>query len=79
MKCSIQGCPGEYEQRKVVHVVHRNDQLMLIDQVPAEVCPMCGDVVFTPATVRQLETLRDTTASPKRTVPLYDFRETQSA
>ena len=79
MQCSIHGCPGEYEQRKVVHIVHRGDQLMLIDQVPAEVCSICGDVLFTPTTVRQLETLRHTTASPNRTVPLYDFTETRSA
>ncbi len=79
MYCHIQGCPGEYEQRKIVHVVHQGEQLMLIDQVPAEVCSICGDVLFTPATVRQIEALRDTTASPTRTVPLYNFTETRSA
>lgn len=79
MKCSIQGCPGEYEQRKVVHVMHQNEQLMVIDQVPAEVCSICGDMLFTPATIRQLEILRHTAAAPNRTVPLYDFTETRSA
>lgn len=79
MKCSIQGCPGEYEQRKIVHVVHRDEQLMVIDQVPAEVCSICGDVLFTPATVHQLEMLRHTTVAPNRTVPLYSFTETRSA
>ena len=79
MKCSIQGCPGEYEQREVVHVVRQDDRLMVIDHVPAEVCPICGDVLFTPATVRQIEALRQTTASPSRTVPLYEFRDVRSA
>ena len=79
MKCSIQGCPGEYEQRDVVHVVHQGDRIMVIEHVPAEVCSICGDVLFTPETVRRIETLRHTTASPKRTVPLYDFTDMRSA
>jgi YgiT-type zinc finger domain-containing protein len=79
MKCSIQGCPGEYERQEIAHVVRQGDRLMVIDHVPVEICSICGDVLFTPATVRQLETLRHTTASPSRTVPLYDFTETRSA
>jgi len=79
MKCSVQGCPGEYEQRKVVHVVRQDERLMVIDHVPAEVCTICDDVLFAPETVRQIETLRHTTASPSRTVPLYEFNHTQLA
>ena len=44
MKCSIQGCPGEYEERTVVHTVRENDQVTVINHVPAEVCRACGDV-----------------------------------
>lgn len=79
MKCSINGCPGEYEQREVVHTVHRGDQIIVIDHVPAEVCSVCGDVLFTPETVRRIEALRHTMVPPARTVPLYHFREVKSA
>lgn len=79
MKCSNEGCLGEYEQREVVHVVHQGERIMVIDHVPAEVCTICGDVLFTPETVRHIEALRHTTVSPARTVPLYDFTDVKSA
>ncbi len=79
MKCSIDGCPGEYEHREVVHTVRQGDRIIVIDHVPAEVCTICGDVLFTPETVRRIESLRHTAAPPKRTVPLYDFTQAKSA
>ena len=79
MSCSIEGCPGEYEKREVVHTVRQGNRIIVIDHVPAEVCTICGDVLFTPETVRQIESLRHTKASPTRTVPLYDFTQAKSA
>jgi YgiT-type zinc finger domain-containing protein len=79
MKCSIDGCPGEYEQREIVHVERHGNDIMVIEHVPAEVCNVCGDVLFTPETVRQLERLQRTTAKPVRTVPPYDFTQAKSA
>ena len=79
MRCSIDGCPGEYEQREVVHTVHQGNQIIVIERVPAEVCSICGDVLFTPDTVRQIERLRHTVTPPIRTVPLYDFTQANSA
>ena len=79
MKCSIEGCQGEYEQREVVHTIHQGNRIIVIDHVPAEVCTICGDVLFTPETVRQIERLRYTAAAPARTVPLYEFAQAKSA
>lgn len=45
----------------------------VIDNVPAEVCPVCGDVLLTPATARQIEALLRTAAPPVRRVPLYEY------
>jgi YgiT-type zinc finger domain-containing protein len=79
MRCSIDGCPGEYEHREVVHTVRQGDRIIVIDHVPAEVCTICGDVLFTPETVRRIESLRHTATPPLRTVPLYDFTQAKSA
>ena len=79
MKCNIHGCPGEYEQREVVHTIRQGERIIVIDHVPAEVCTICGDVLFTPETVRKLESLRHTATPSTRTVPLYDFNEAKSA
>ena len=61
MTCSIEGCPGEYETQSVVHPVRHRGQVVVIDHVPGEVCSVCGDVLFTPDTVRRIEVLRTTT------------------
>ncbi len=79
MRCNSADCPGEYEQREVAHTVRQGDRIIVINHVPAEVCTVCGDVLFTPATVRKIEALRRTTAPPARSVPLYEFSEAVSA
>jgi YgiT-type zinc finger domain-containing protein len=73
MKCSIVGCPGEYDERYIVHTVRQRGALMVIDDVPAEVCSVCGDVLLTPATVRRIESLMQSVKTPARTAPVYEY------
>jgi len=73
MQCSIEGCPGIYEERQIVHTVRHRGQVIVIDHVPAEVCSVCGDVLLKPETVRRIEALLSATAQPVRTVPLYEY------
>ena len=73
MKCSIQGYPGRYEERRVVHTVRRRGQVIVIDHVPAEACSICGDVLFRPETVHRIEQLLENTGQPDSTVPLYEY------
>jgi hypothetical protein len=47
--------------------------VIVIDHVPAEVCGVCGDVLFAPQTVRRLEELLDNLGQPNRTVPLFEY------
>ena len=73
MKCSIEGCPGEYETQSIVHTVRHRGQVVVIDHVPAEVCSICGDVLLAPDTVRRIEALLRESGVPSRSVPLYEF------
>jgi HTH-type transcriptional regulator/antitoxin MqsA len=73
VKCSIEGCPGEYEERKIVHTVRYQGQVIVIDGVPAEVCTVCGDVLLKPETVRKIEMLLRTATRPVSVVPLYEY------
>lgn len=72
-KCSIEGCPGEYEKRQIVHTVRYQRGVVVIDHVPAEVCSVCGDVILKPETVHRIEALLRTATQPARAVPLYDY------
>ena len=73
MRCATQGCPGEYEERKIVHTVKHRGSVVVIDHVPTEVCSVCGDVLLKPDTIRHIEKLLETTPKPAKAVPLYEF------
>jgi len=73
MKCSIRGCPGEYEAREITHTVRFRGQIVVIDRVPAEVCPICGDVLLSSETMHHIEALLRDRAEPASTVPLYKY------
>jgi YgiT-type zinc finger domain-containing protein len=73
MKCSVQGCPGDYEVRHIAQTLRRDGRVIVIDHVPAEVCTVCGDVLFTPETVRRIEELLNAAGTPDRTAPVYEF------
>lgn len=73
MRCSIQGCLGEYEMRKISHTLRRRGLLLVVDHVPAEVCNVCGDVLLAPAAVRHIEELLSAETAPAGSVPLYEY------
>ena len=75
MKCSIQGCPGEYENKLIVHVVQRRGEMFLLEHVPAEVCSICGDTLLTPQTVTRIEQMLTNSQRPERFAPVYEFAE----
>jgi YgiT-type zinc finger domain-containing protein len=73
MKCSMKGCPGNYEIKTVIHTVRSGGRVVVIDHVPAEVCSVCGDVLFSPQTVRHIEELLANLPTPAGTVPLFEY------
>lgn len=73
MKCSIDGCPGEYEAKNITHTVRHKGEVIVIDHVPAEVCSFCADVLLNLDTVRRIESLLEGERRPSATVPLYEF------
>jgi YgiT-type zinc finger domain-containing protein len=73
MKCTIEGCPGQYEERRITHTVRHQGELIVIDHVPAEVCSVCGDVLLSPQTIRHIEKLLDSRRKPTGTVALYEY------
>ena len=73
MNCSIEGCPGEYEEATTVHTVRHKGQIIVIDHVPADVCSLCGDALLKPDTVRKIESLLLEKGQPATTVPRIEF------
>ncbi len=73
MKCSILGCPGEYEPTLIHHTIRQDGQVIVIDHVPAQQCDVCGDVVLDPATIRRIEALLASQPQPHQTAPVFEY------
>ncbi|HNT36810.1 MAG TPA: YgiT-type zinc finger protein [bacterium] len=73
MKCSIQGCVGQYEPRQIVHTLQRGAEIFVFEHVPAEVCSVCGDTLLSPQTINHLEDLLRTKSKPCRTAAVYEY------
>lgn len=50
-------CGGEYEPRLVSQTYELNGELIVVRDIPAEVCTRCGDVLLRPETARRIEEL----------------------
>ena len=73
MKCSIQGCTGHYERRLIMHAVKQGRQVLVFEDVPAEVCDVCSDVLLAPETIRHLEKLMRQEAEPQSQAPVFAY------
>ena len=73
MKCSIQGCPGRYEPRLILHTVKRGADVVVFEDVPAEVCDVCSDTLLAPETIRHLEVLMRQHTKPQKLAPVYTY------
>ena len=70
-KCSIRSCPGECEERRVTHVVRHHGDVVVIENVLAEVCSVCGDTLLPLSTVEAIESMLKDPGKPLRTAPVY--------
>ncbi len=73
MQCSVQGCPGNYEERLIVHTLKRGEDVLVFEQVPAEVCDVCSDTLLAPKTIRHLEELMEQPIEPQKHAPVYVY------
>ena len=73
MKCSIDGCAGQYERQLIVHTVKRGDNVIVFQDVPADVCDVCSDTLLAPETVRHLEELMRRGEQPRKRAPVYEY------
>ena len=63
------------EETRVTYTLIREDELIVIENVPARVDPETGEHFFAPATVTQLQSIVWSRRRPKRIIqaPVYEF------
>lgn len=73
MDCTIQGCKGKYDEQFIVHTARHNERIVVIDNVPAEVCGACGDTLLSSIAAQRINEILTNGSRPTGVVPLYDF------
>jgi YgiT-type zinc finger domain-containing protein len=59
------------EQRRIVHTFVRNGKPMLVEDLPALVCPVCGYTVLDLQVLDRLFALDPENETPVRQVPVF--------
>ena len=75
VRCTIEGCSGTYERRLVALTLRYGSGLIVLDNVPAEVCDTCGDELFSPETNEKIDRLLEQheRLTPRESAPVYEF------
>ena len=68
MKCQF--CDGRYEERLIARAYRRNGKVIVVDDVPAEVCHLCGDTLLMPETVELIQEALSKAAEAKEFAPV---------
>jgi YgiT-type zinc finger domain-containing protein len=72
-------CPGEYIPWRITHLVKHDGNAVVFENVPAEVCDVCGDTLLALNAVEAIEAMLRNPGPPVRTVPVYHVPDTLSA
>jgi len=77
MKCPF--CGGELEGRVITHPQSYQGKVYILENVPAEVCSQCGEVLLRPKVLEKMQQLVWSGVAPRRTtqVPVYDLAESR--
>ena len=75
MKCAF--CKGNTEERLISYVQEYKGRVVIIENVPAEVCTQCGEKFIGPEVAEKIQRLVWEQPAPKRraNVPVYDLAE----
>ena len=73
MKCTF--CGGKLKKTTVTFSYEEDDTYIFVEHVPAEVCPQCGEKLYTPEVTEALLKIARQPIKPAKIiqVPVYDF------
>lgn len=72
MACHTPGCMGEHATGTIHHTVIYQQRTIVLQHVPASICPDCGDVVLSDETTIVIEDLLKRNAGSPDTTFVYE-------
>lgn len=78
MNCDL--CSSRTTEQTVTYTIQLDDKLIVVEHVPARVCILCGERLYSPDTVERLQKTVWEKRSPSRMIQtaVYDFAEKQA-
>ena len=67
-------CKGKVVEKKVKVDFRWGDELVVIEDVPAEVCQQCGEKYFSPEVYKEMENLAKTKENPVKHIAIDVIR-----
>lgn len=71
VRCAV--CGAALEEKTITYTQTLDDIVFLVTDVPADVCPQCGEQYLAPATVDALQEVLAKRSAETRQVPVYHF------
>jgi len=70
-------CGCELQDRTITHPQEYRGKIVILENVPAELCRQCGEVLLRPDVLERVQQVVWSETAPKRTtrVPVYDLAE----
>ena len=70
-------CGGRLVEKRITHPQLYQGSIVILENVPAEVCGQCGEVLLRPGVLERLQELTWSEQAPERIaqVPVYDLTE----
>lgn len=74
-QCPI--CGGELQARSVTYPQEYGESIVILENVPAEVCRQCGEVLLRPEVLEKVQEVVWSGTTPKRmaSIPVYDLAQ----
>lgn len=73
MKCFM--CKGELENRNTTFMVELNNCIIIIRNVPSQVCKQCGEVSYSDEVAKQLEKLINSVKNTITEITVINYTE----
>lgn len=73
MNCLI--CKGDLEDKKTTYMVELNNCIIIIKNVPSQVCKQCGEVSYSNEVAQQLERLVNSVRNAITEITVINYTE----
>ena len=66
-------CKGKIVKKRIRHVHHWGEEILIFENVPADVCTQCGEVFFSPEVMEMMDEVSQKRTAPEKSIAVPVF------